>query len=58
MVAGFLWLWLWCLVGFFAVVVSFVGGGGDGGFPMADVVVMGFFTVVVVGFLWQMWWYW
>ena len=30
---------------------------GDG-FLVAEVVVMGFFTVVMVGFLWQMWWCW
>ena len=32
--------------------------GGDGWFLVAKVVVMvmGFFVVVVVSFLWQMWW--
>ena len=54
MVVGFLWLWLWCLVGFFAVVlwVEVVVGscdrcGGDGFFRSGS---GGFF-------LWQMWWY-
>ena len=44
---------------------GFVGGGGGGfygfcsrweGWVFFTVVVMGFFAVVVVGFLWQRWW--
>ena len=47
----------WCLVGFFSgAFVGFAGGGG-GGFYGVLFPVVGWvlFTVVVAGFLWQMW---
>ena len=56
-----LWvLWVEVVVDYMSFVLSGRVGffhGVGGGFSMVEVLVMGFFiVVVVVSFLWQMWW--
>jgi len=55
-----LWvLWVVVVVDFMSFVLSGRVGffhGVGGGFSVAEVLVMGFFMVVVVSFLWLMWW--
>ena len=53
-------LWVEVVVDYMSFVLSGRVGffhGVGGGFSMAEVLVLGFFiVVVVVSFLWQMWW--
>ena len=53
-------LWVEVVVDYMSFVLSGRVGffhGVGGGFSMVEVLVMGFFiVVVVVSFLWQMWW--